>query len=200
MSPKIQRNTPWGWEWWCAGFVKDENANTVWNWSGLCGYANAAWTCFSAVFPAHSLRDVLPSPWHFPLAPMSDPTRPSARAPAIRQHFNRVCAFAWKSLKLNASDGNLYASLCLRIYGRSCEGGNSKENGGVSPGYQGLSVPKLICVGLWERDKLCRQGIWPLLAIFGFFHFSPPPLRRHRRQQQQQQQRWLVINVANAQL
>lgn len=106
------------------------------------------------------------------------PHSPSARAPAIRQHFNRVCAFAWKSLKLNASDGNLYASLCLRIYGRSCEGGNSKENGGVSPGYQGLSVPKLICVGLWERDKLCRQGIWPLLAIFGFFIQSsttPPP-------------------------
>jgi len=87
--------------------------------------------------------------------------RPPAPSPIIRQHFNRVCAFAWKSLKLNASDGNLYASLCLRIYGRA-EG--KFEGHGMA--WMG-SVPKLICVGfLGNGTNFAGKGFrrcWPFL-------------------------------------
>lgn len=71
---------------------------------------------------------------------------------AIRQSFNRVCAFAWKSLKLNASDGNLYASSTRRP-GRRGAGGRDTARGSWARG-SGLAlratlqlVPKLICVG-----------------------------------------------------
>lgn len=103
---------------------------------------------------------------------LSPPPTPVAN---IRQHFNRVCAFAWKSLKLNASDGNLYASLCLRIHGRA-EGkfeGHRRWSGVSELG----SVPKLICVGFSRNGtNFAGKGFgrcWPFcLFFFGRQHSS----------------------------
>lgn len=160
---------------------RGKNGNVVWNWSGLCDMQMQLGTVWQwcSRFTGHRKRHVLPSPWHFSAAPMSDhplsappPHHPVAN---IRQHFNRVCAFAWKSLKLNASDGNLYASLCLRFHGRA-EGkfeGHRRRSGISELG----SVPKLICVGFsGNGTNFAGKGFgrcWPFcLFFFGRQHSS----------------------------
>lgn len=78
---------------------------------------------------------------------------------AIRQRFNRDCAFAWKSLKLNASDGNLYASPARRQRGRWGGGGKAGSARSRSQSLPPLKVvPKLICVGFLEDGCGGRGG------------------------------------------
>lgn len=106
---------------------------------------------------------------------------------AIRQRFNRVCAFAWKSLKLNASDGNLYASPARRQReekrkgGRQWEGRQSPQPESVPPTAEGcaeINMRRLFgggggkCGGAEERGQTFCQGIFPL-ALFAAFCFRP---------------------------
>lgn len=164
--------------------------------------ANSSFSSFPALFPPLSLSQ---SAFAFTLTSHV----------AIRQRFNRVCAFAWKSLKLNASDGNLYASPTQR--GRGKGEGQGKRRKAVVPaapvrpcGAALQLVPKLICVGFCagcgmaeRRDggEVCQTfcpGIFPLALLAASFCFWPslcafaaiafPSQRR------------LVINVANAHL
>lgn len=125
----------------------------------VCAICKCSLVLFSDVVPGH----VLPGPWHFLVAPMSDRpcsechALPCSRCPvprAIRQHFNRVCAFAWKSLKLNASDGNLYASLCLRI--RKTERGKRLECQWDQEGGRWLQRGERTC-GLRVEWWVCRN-------------------------------------------
>lgn len=75
--------------------------------------------CWPLTFSGHSQRRRLAANSSFSSSLPSSPSLSLSQSAfaftltshvAIRQRFNRVCAFAWKSLKLNASDGNLYAS------------------------------------------------------------------------------------------
>lgn len=106
---------------------------------------------------------------------------------AIRQRFNRVCAFAWKSLKLNASDGNLYASPARRQReekrkgGRQWEGRQSPQPESVPPTAEGCAEINMRRLfgggggkkrGAQERGQTFCQGIFPL-ALFAAFCFRP---------------------------
>lgn len=115
---------------------------------------------------------------------------------AIRQRFNRVCAFAWKSLKLNASDGNLYASPMPAPTGPTHRRLFSLERAWL----EGKVVPKLICVG-FGTGKLFTQGFNLSLApccCLAHCHWQTSGFRLQASSFMLQCR--LVINVANANL
>lgn len=137
---------------------------------------------------------------------------------AIRQRFNRVCAFAWKSLKLNASDGNLYASPARRQReekrkgGRQWEGRQRPQPESVPPTAEGcaeINMRRLFWRRRWEvrGNGGTRANFLPRdfpVSSFCRFLFSACVGGSGgggiRVFSQSGQQRRLVINVANAHL